>query len=95
MLHEDVSNQSQEQPSTLPAAASLPGTSPTGTHSRLLWFLMIPLALCVLGLFTWLTKSRTQRALAASTQASAAEPVSVFHPQMGDLSDELVLPATL
>jgi len=40
-------------------------------------------------------KSRTQSTLAASTQASAAEPVSVLHPQTGDLSDELVLPATL
>jgi RND family efflux transporter MFP subunit len=94
MSHEDVLNQLQEQPST-PSAASLPGSGPAGKHSRLLWFLMIPLALCVLGLFTWFSKSRTQTALAASTQASAAEPVSVFRPQMGDLSDELVLPATL
>jgi RND family efflux transporter MFP subunit len=94
MSHEDVLNQLQEQPST-PSAASLPGSGPAGKHSRLLWFLMIPLALCVLGLFTWFSKSRTQTALAASTQAAAAEPVSVFRPQMGDLSDELVLPATL
>jgi len=95
MSHEDVLNHSQEQPSTPPTAASLPGPSPAGKHSRLLWFLMIPVALCVFGLFTWFSKSRTQSALAASTQASATEPVSVFRPQMGDLSDELVLPATL
>ena len=94
MSHEDVLKQFQEQSST-PSGASLPGSGPAGKHSRLLWFLMIPLALCVLGLFTWFSKSRTQTALAASTQASAAEPVSVFRPQMGDLSDELVLPATL
>jgi RND family efflux transporter MFP subunit len=95
MSHEDVINHSQEQPSTPPTAPSLPGPSPAGKHSRLLWFLMIPVALCVFGLFTWFSKSRTQSALAATTQASAAEPVSVFRPQMGDLSDELVLPATL
>jgi len=95
MSHEDVLDHSQEQPSSPSSAASLPGPSPAGKHSRLLWFLIIPLALCVFGVFTWLSKSRTQTALAASTQASAAEPVSVFRPQMGNLSDELVLPATL
>jgi RND family efflux transporter MFP subunit len=95
MSHEDVLNQSHEQPSTPSTAASLPAPSPAGKHSRLLWFLMIPAALCVFGLFTWFSKSHTQRALAATTQASAAEPVSVFRPQMGDLSDEIVLPATL
>jgi RND family efflux transporter MFP subunit len=95
MSHEDVLNHSQEQPSTPPTAASLPGPSPAGKHSRLLWFLTIPLALCVFGLFTWFSKLRTQSALAATTQTSAAEPVSVFRPQMGNLSDELVLPATL
>jgi RND family efflux transporter MFP subunit len=95
MSHENVSNHSQEQPSTPSNAASPSGASFAGKHSRLLWFLTIPLALCVFGLFTWLSKSRTQSALAASTQASAAEPVSVLHPQTGDLSDDLVLPATL
>jgi len=95
MSHEDVINHLQEQPSTPPTAASLSGPSPAGKRSSLLWFLMIPLALCVFGLFTWFSKSRTQTALAATTQASAAEPVSVFRPQMGDLNDELVLPATL
>src|SRR5260370_7765122 len=46
MSHEDVLDQSQEQPST-PSAASLPGTGPAGKHSRLLLFLIIPLALCL------------------------------------------------
>src|ERR1700730_4888534 len=64
MSHEDVLYQSQEQPSTPPTAASLPGPGPAGKHSRLLWFLIIPLALCVFGLFTWFSKSRTQTALA-------------------------------
>jgi len=51
--------------------------------------------LCVVGLPTWFSKARTQSALASSTQAAAAEPVTVLRPQTGNLSDELVLPATL
>ena len=75
MSHEDVLNHSQEQPSTPPTAASLPETGPAGKRSRLLWFLMIPLALCVLGLFTWFSKSRTQSALASRLQfCRAAKP---------------------
>ncbi|WP_051979122.1 efflux RND transporter periplasmic adaptor subunit [Edaphobacter aggregans] len=95
MLHKDALKYSPEQPSTPEIGASVPGFGPSGTPSRLLWFLTIPLALCIFGLFTLLSKSRIQSALAASTQASAAEPVSVLHPQAGDPSDELVLPATL
>ena len=95
MSHEHVLNKSQKQFATLPAACSLPGNSSAGKRSRLLWFLTIPVALCVLGLFTLLSKSRTERALAASTHAAAAEPVTVVHPRPGNLSEELVLPATL
>src|SRR5258708_8456258 len=76
MSHEDVLNHSQEQPSTPPTAPSLPCPSPAGKHSRLLWFLMIPVSLCVFGLFTWFSKSRTQSARASTTQASAAHPLS-------------------
>ncbi len=94
MSHEDVFNP-QQQLQTLPAPTSLPETGNARKHSRLLWFVTIPVALCLLGLFTLLSKSRTQYTLAASTQAAAAEPVTVVHPQPGNLSEELVLPATL
>jgi RND family efflux transporter MFP subunit len=95
MSHEEVLHRSQEQPSTSSSTAPLPETSAGGKSHRLLWFLAIPVVLAAFGVFTWFSKSRTQTALAASTQASAAEPVSVLHPQTGDLTDELVLPATL
>src|ERR1035437_1697424 len=95
MSHEELLRNSQEQLSTSPAAASHSETRPAGNHFHLLWFVTIPLTLCVIGLFTLLSKSRTQSALAASTQATVAEPVSVLHPRPGDLSNELVLPATL
>ncbi len=69
MSHEDVLNQSQVQLSTPPTAASAPGTGPAGKHSRLLWFLMIPLALCVLGLFT------DELVLPATLQAFSDAPI--------------------
>jgi RND family efflux transporter MFP subunit len=92
MPHDDVLNQS---PQGIPQSAASGQSTHAAKHTRLLWFLTIPAVLCVAGLFTWLSKAHTQSALAATTSASAAEPVSVLHPQTGDLSDDLVLPATL
>jgi RND family efflux transporter MFP subunit len=69
--------------------------TPRTGSKRLLWFLLIPLVLCIGGAFTLLARSRASKALAATTQASAAEPVNVIHAKMGDVNAELVLPATL
>ncbi|HMF64002.1 MAG TPA: efflux RND transporter periplasmic adaptor subunit [Edaphobacter sp.] len=85
----------QEQSSATTVAPSSFRMSTHGKRRRLLWFLIIPLLLGVSGVFTWLTKARTQKALAATTNASIAEPVTTLNPQLGDQSDELVLPATL
>jgi hypothetical protein len=41
------------------------------------------------------TRRHTNIALAAMTQVAAAEPVSVIHSVVGDLSNDVVLPATL
>jgi RND family efflux transporter MFP subunit len=95
MSHEDVFNHLQELspvPSTTPAVSS---QRAAGKHRRLLWFLVIPLLLGAAGLFIWLRNTHTQSALAASTNASVAEPVTVLHPHAGDPTSELVLPATL
>ncbi len=64
-------------------------------HSRLLWFLAIPSVLAIAGVLTLQSRKHTDVALAATTQAAAAEPVNVIHPAVGDLSNDLVLPATL
>jgi RND family efflux transporter MFP subunit len=64
-------------------------------RGRIVWFLAVPLLLGVAGTYTAMSRKHIETALAATTQAAAAEPVSVMHPQMGDLNDELVLPATL
>jgi RND family efflux transporter MFP subunit len=61
----------------------------------LLWFLILPALLCAGGTLTLVARMRTTKALAAETQATAAEPVAVFHATQGDASEDLVLPAQL
>jgi RND family efflux transporter MFP subunit len=95
MLHEDVSNHLQERPPVQLTTAANASQSAAGKHRRLLWFLAVPLLLGTVGLLTWLRNTHTQSALAASTNASVAEPVTVLHPHAGDPTSELVLPATL
>ena len=95
MLHEDVSNHLQDLPPVQLTTADVPSSAPTDKHRRLLWFLAIPLLLGVVGLLTWLRNTHTQSALAATTNASVAEPVTVLHPYPGSPTSELALPATL
>jgi RND family efflux transporter MFP subunit len=95
MLHEDVSNHLQEHPPVQLTTVAVASQSAAGKHRRLLWFLAIPLLLGTVGLLTWVGNAHTQSALAASTNASVAEPVTVLHPHVGDPTSELVLPATL
>jgi multidrug efflux pump subunit AcrA (membrane-fusion protein) len=64
-------------------------------RAKLLWFLLIPATLLVGGLFTVAVRTRTAKVLAAQTQASAAQPVAVFHAVPGNASQELALPAML
>ena len=68
----------------------------TGNNrAKLLAFLILPAALCAGGLVTLAARTQTAKALASRTQASAAQPVAVFHAAAGDASQELVLPAML
>jgi RND family efflux transporter MFP subunit len=62
---------------------------------RLLWFLILPAALCAGGLLTFVARNQTTKALAAETKGAAAEPVAVFHAKSGDTTEELVMPAML
>jgi RND family efflux transporter MFP subunit len=95
MLHEDVSNHLQERSPVQSTLSAISTQRAAGQHRRLLWFLAVPLLLGTVGLLTWLRNAHTQSALAASTNASVAEPVTVMHPHAGDPTSELVLPATL
>ena len=62
---------------------------------KLLLFLILPAALCVGGLVTLVARAHTAKVLAAETQATAAEPVAVFHATLGNATEELVMPAML
>jgi RND family efflux transporter MFP subunit len=64
-------------------------------RGRIVWFLAIPILLGTAGTFTAMSRKHVDAALATTTKAAAAEPVNVLHAQVGDLNDELVLPATL
>jgi RND family efflux transporter MFP subunit len=72
-----------------------PNPQTKNSRAKLLWFLMIPAALLVSGIFTVAIRTRTAKVLAAQTQASAAQPVAVFHAAPGDAGQDLELPAML
>ena len=72
-----------------------PNIQTKNSRAKLLWFLMIPAALLVSGIFTVAIRTRTAKVLAAQTQASAAQPVAVFHAAPGDAGQDLALPAML
>jgi RND family efflux transporter MFP subunit len=59
------------------------------------WFLLVPVLLAIAGAVTLSLRARGSRALAATTQAMEAEPVTVTHPQPGTPVDDLSLPSTL
>ena len=64
-------------------------------RNRILWFLVVPIALCCFGAITFLVRAQSERKLVATTQASAIESVSIIHAQPSPLETDLALPATL
>jgi RND family efflux transporter MFP subunit len=83
-----------------PAGAGTPSTNLHNGESRtsgtrLLWFLIVPVLLCVFGLITLRGRSHSDKVLAANNQASMATPVDVIQANQGEASDEIALPATL
>jgi RND family efflux transporter MFP subunit len=77
------------------SSIEIPKMCTRNNRARLLAFLILPAALCAGGLVTIVARTHTAKVLAAQTQASAAEPVAVFHAAPGDASQDLVLPAML
>jgi RND family efflux transporter MFP subunit len=87
MKHKDVSTQ--------PSQAHQPNqTAPPPGHGIKL-FLLIPAVLAVFGTLTFYMRSRSNIALAATTQTMEAEPVTITHPQVGKPDNDISLPSTL
>jgi RND family efflux transporter MFP subunit len=79
-----------------PSTTTVEQSSPEG-HSggrRLLWFLLAPLLLGVLALFTVRSRAEANAHVEATTKALAVRHVSVVHPKRGASVAELDLPGT-
>jgi RND family efflux transporter MFP subunit len=59
------------------------------------WFFTIPIVLLILGALALVLRTRESHVLAASTNESVAEPVSVTHPEEHGASGDISLPSTL
>jgi RND family efflux transporter MFP subunit len=62
---------------------------------KILWFLVIPVTLCILGTITFIRRAQSQKRLTATTQTLEVQSVSVVHAQPSPPETDLVLPATL
>ncbi|MGA9566988.1 MAG: efflux RND transporter periplasmic adaptor subunit [Candidatus Korobacteraceae bacterium] len=69
--------------------------NPGPGRRRILWFLTIPVTLCLFGAVTFFLRAESQKKLVATTQAMEIESVSVIHAQASPPETELALPATL
>jgi RND family efflux transporter MFP subunit len=69
--------------------------NPRPGRSRILWFLVVPAALCLFGAITFFSRAESQKKLVATTQAMEVESVSVIHAQPSPPATDLALPATL
>src|SRR5258708_1809869 len=63
-------------------------------RGKILWFLVIPVTLCVLGAITFIRRAQSQKRLTATTQMLEVQSVSVVHAQPSPPETDLALPAT-
>jgi RND family efflux transporter MFP subunit len=80
MTHEDQSPQ---------------GAGQNSGRSHLLWFLAVPVVLCVAGAITFVSRARTEKKLVTTTQTLEVQSVSVVHAEPSPPETDLTLPATL
>lgn len=67
-------------------------SKPRGGAARLLWFLLIPVALVISAFFNANAREKSSQQLAKTTQSLAIETVSVVHAKSGDPVSEITLP---
>src|ERR1700758_3809716 len=62
---------------------------------RLLWFLAVPLALCISAFFGIQAREQQTQQLATTTKSLDVQPVNVIHPERGKSSSDLTLPGMI
>jgi RND family efflux transporter MFP subunit len=90
MEHKEVNTQ--------PMQLNLPmqtGQEPRKRDGGMKWFLLVPILLAIFGAFGFYFRANSSKALAATTRAMEAEPVTVTQPQVGKSDNDLSLPSTL
>jgi RND family efflux transporter MFP subunit len=87
MKLEDVSNKDQESSEEV-------RDSPR-SGKRLLWFLVIPVALAICAFFGLQARQKQSQQLAGTTKSLEVQSVNVIHPQRGQSSSDLTLPGSI
>jgi RND family efflux transporter MFP subunit len=64
-------------------------------HNQILWFLVVPGALCFFGTISFFLRAQSEKKLAETTQTLEVQSVSVIHAQPSPPEADLALPATL
>jgi RND family efflux transporter MFP subunit len=64
-------------------------------RSPIVWFLVVPLMLCLFGAITFFLRAQSKKKLVATTQTLEAEPVSVIHARSSPPETDMALPATI
>jgi RND family efflux transporter MFP subunit len=84
-MREDVMKQVKDLPD---------GYSPRN-GKRLLWFLVVPMLLCVSAFFGTEAREQQNRKLASATRSLEVQPLNVIHPERGKASSDLTLPGMI
>jgi RND family efflux transporter MFP subunit len=83
------------EPSEKDPAVSPASQQPLRSGKRLLWFLLIPVALGASSLLVNRERQKTNQQLGTTTKSLEVQTVNVIHPQRGKSSSDLTLPGMI